>query len=54
MVYVIPVESSEVEHDKKVDSAKVMIVHHPPETIQGENLIRQYFENLKIVIFDQK
>ena len=28
-----PVESSEVEHDKKVDSAKVMIVHHPPEII---------------------
>ena len=36
MVYVTPVESSEVEHDKKVDPAKVMIVHHPPGIIQGD------------------
>ena len=39
MVYVIPVESSEVEHDKKVDPAKVMIVHHPPGIIQCDKAV---------------
>ena len=50
-----PVESSEVEHHKKVDSAKVMIVHHPPEIIQGDkgrfwNRLEQ-LGSLKIDIF---